>query len=300
MIVRLRPAARRRAGTRGSRARRSSAPQKAAAMQQLDRRAAVLGLALLQLAPLLAGVHVAHQAVAVGVVGHRLDPVRRHGADAVHRDPDRHAVDRFGPRPQPLHSCQERRDGGIAEAALALGGRDPETAAVVGGREQDDLQPAAHRRLAPGRSPSRWARRRASRRAGARRSETRPPPRNRRRPSASTRARPPRPSSPGPATRQPVHLGPPAPEIVSGGRAHRSPIPRRSSWNAWLWALTIAGTVAVLTPDPDPLGEVSRANTSSPPTNAAATGLRPNRYGIISTGPSSTSRSARLPTSIDP
>ena len=41
-------------------------------------------------------------------------------------------------------------------------------------------------------------------------------------------------------------------------------------------------------------------HATSPPETTMRTGLRPNRYGTCSTGPSSSTRSARLPTSIEP
>ena len=83
---------------------------------------------------------------------------------------------------------------------------------------------------------------------------------------------------------EPVHLRPPAPEVVARmapPAARRSP--RRSSWKAWLWALAIAGTVAVLIAavlpprDPRAAASASRTYTGSPPSNTIATGLWPSR-----------------------
>ena len=57
-------------------------------MQQLDRRAAVLGAALVELARLLVRVDVADQTVGVGVGGDLAQPVGGDGADAVGGDAD--------------------------------------------------------------------------------------------------------------------------------------------------------------------------------------------------------------------
>ena len=273
-----------RVGRRGSRARRwSAAPRKPQRSSSSIGEQPCSASALLELAALLAGVDVADQPVALGVLGHRGDPLRRHGADAVHGHPHRHAVDRPAHARSRVEPLQERLHVGIAEAPLARG--RPARRSRRGGR-----RPAAARSPArssppprPGRSPSRWARRRASRRAGARRSETRPPRRSRRRPSARRRARRPRASTPGRASR------PAGTSRSASSRSRRrtrtptrSPIPRRSSWKAWLWALTIAGTRgrphAPAVPrhrrhDPS----ASRTYTGSPATNATATGLRPSR-----------------------
>ena len=106
---------------RRRRARRRGSPcttvvraaEEAGAVQQLDRRAAVLGAALLELARLLVGVDVADQPVGVGVGGDLAQPVGRHGADAVRGDADRRDA---APTPQRVDAREERVDARVAEA----------------------------------------------------------------------------------------------------------------------------------------------------------------------------------------
>ncbi len=113
----------------------------------------MLRLALLELAPLLVGVHVADDPVALGVLGDRLEPARGDRTDAVrgnaHFDP--------GPRRRPLaqtiHALEERLDVRVAEAPLARSRREvpvvPATA-VVGGRKHHDRQSGLDGRLDDG------------------------------------------------------------------------------------------------------------------------------------------------------
>src|SRR4051794_5691668 len=75
-------------------------PEEAAAQQQRDRRAAVLGFALVELAALLVGVDVERQAVLGRVRGDGRQPRRRDRADAVRRHADGDPVAPGRPRPQ--------------------------------------------------------------------------------------------------------------------------------------------------------------------------------------------------------
>ena len=63
-------------------------PEAAGAVEQLDRPAAVLGEALLDLARLLVGVDVQRQALRRRVAAELLEPVARAGADGVGGDAD--------------------------------------------------------------------------------------------------------------------------------------------------------------------------------------------------------------------
>ena len=81
--------------------------EEAGALQQLDRRAAVLGVDLGQLAPLLGGVDVAHEAVLVAVAGDRRSASRpaRPGPNA--RPPPRSR----GRAPRPTPAARPRAPG---------------------------------------------------------------------------------------------------------------------------------------------------------------------------------------------
>src|ERR1035437_2392534 len=114
--------------------------EKAAAVQQLDRRAAMLGLALLKFAPLLGGVDMTNQTVSLRVLGYGLDPVGGHGADAVHGDADAHSGAAGSPTAQRIDTAQECLHVGVTETALPWVGLAAGAAAVVGGRQQRDLQ----------------------------------------------------------------------------------------------------------------------------------------------------------------
>ena len=103
-------------------------PEEAGAVEQLDRRAAVLGLALVQLARLLVRVDVADEPVRIGIGGDLAQPVGRHGADAVGGD-----ADRVAGQPQRVHAREVVLDRRVAEARVP--------AAVIGGGEEDDGQP---------------------------------------------------------------------------------------------------------------------------------------------------------------
>ena len=96
-------------------------------MQQLDRRAAVLGLALVELARLLVRVDVADEAMRLGVRRDLAKPVSGHGADAVRGD-----ADLVAGQPQRVDAHEVVIDRRVAEARVP--------AAVVGGREQHDPQ----------------------------------------------------------------------------------------------------------------------------------------------------------------
>ena len=65
----------------------------------------------------------------------------------MHRDAHVDARSPRGPRAQRVEALEEHRHLGVAEAALPLVGRAPEAAAVVGGREQHDLEPLGDRSL---------------------------------------------------------------------------------------------------------------------------------------------------------
>ena len=118
--------------------------EKARAVQQLDRRAAVLGVALVHLAALLVRVHVSHEPLAVGIPGDGLQPRGRHGTDAVRGDTDMDSAPPGRPFAQRVDALQERLDAGVAEASLPRRGREVAAvpaAAVVGGGQQHDLEP---------------------------------------------------------------------------------------------------------------------------------------------------------------
>src|SRR6185503_10432262 len=124
--------------------------EESAAREQLDRRAAVLGVALGELAALLVGVDVEDEAVLAGVGADRLEPGRRDRPDAVRGEADRDPVAVRRPRAQVVDAAQERRDVGVAEAPLARLRRPVGTVpavAVVGGGEEDDPQAGRDRRL---------------------------------------------------------------------------------------------------------------------------------------------------------
>ena len=97
--------------------------EEAGAVEQLDRRDAVLGAALLELARLLVGVDVADEAVLVGVGGDRLQPARRHGADAVRGDADVDAGAPVRPGAQRVDAREvgRRRRGRRSGAGRACG-----------------------------------------------------------------------------------------------------------------------------------------------------------------------------------
>ena len=127
--------------------------QKAGPGEQGDRRAAMLGAARLDLAPLLRGVDVADDAPLVGVGGDPLEPARGDRADAVGRHPD---VDLgpFGrPMAQPVEPRQEGFDVGVAEPPLRPLGL--EVGAVPAGpgvcnRDQHDPKPLRERGFGDG------------------------------------------------------------------------------------------------------------------------------------------------------
>ena len=143
--------------------------EEADAVEQLDRRAAVLGVALLELARLLGGVDVADDVALLAVLRDRLQPVGRHGADRVRGDAVAERVD----------ALEERADVGVAEAPLARLGRPVEAGAR--GRRRAAARSAGRRRAAARRprAPSRSGPRTACRPAGGGRSGTRPPRRSR-------------------------------------------------------------------------------------------------------------------------
>ena len=85
----------------------------------------MLGLALGQLAALFGGVDVADEAVLVAVAGDRLQPVRRHRADAVGGQPHAHTLNAGGPLPQGVDALKERLHGRVAEPHLARAGGWP-------------------------------------------------------------------------------------------------------------------------------------------------------------------------------
>ena len=127
--------------------------QKARPVQQLDRAAAVLALALLQLAGLLGRVRVPHQPVAVRVAGDRGEPLGGHGANAVGGHPHTNALAAGGPVAEGVHAPEEGLDRRIAEAPLSLSRRKVAAVpagAVVGGGEHDDGEARAHGRLGHG------------------------------------------------------------------------------------------------------------------------------------------------------
>ncbi len=127
--------------------------EEAGALEQLDRRAAVLGGALVELATLLARVDVADEAVLVRVGADRLDPARGNGANAVRGDADVDPARVLRRRAQRVDALEEGLDVGIAEAPLALDrGKVPAVpaAAVVGGGDQHDLQAMGARGLGQG------------------------------------------------------------------------------------------------------------------------------------------------------
>jgi hypothetical protein len=101
--------------------------QELRAVEQLDRRAAVLGPALVQLARLLVGVDVADETVGVGVGGDLAQPAGGNGADAVGGDADVEPA-----RAQLLHAREVVVDRRVAEARMA--------AARVGGGQQHDRE----------------------------------------------------------------------------------------------------------------------------------------------------------------
>ena len=197
----------------------------AGALEQLDRRAAVLGLALLELARLLGGVDVADEPLGSGVGGDLAQPALRHRAHAVGRDADRHARPLRRPRPQRIHAREEGTRVGIAEARVAAAG--------IRGGEEDDAQASVERRLghcdrdrvgvvvdvveladgavAGGRHLPADARRR--RRASSR----------------------------GPARSARAYIASRQLQKSSSGRSERSPTPRRSRWKACEWTFAIAG-----------------------------------------------------------
>ena len=121
-------------GVRGVDDRRPLGEQ-AGVGQELDRSAAVLGQALLDLAPLLAGVDVDDHPGALGVAGDLLEPPARARPHAVRRQADPPGM-RGG---EVVDAPQVGGDVGIAEPALARRGREARTGPLVGGHEQDDL-----------------------------------------------------------------------------------------------------------------------------------------------------------------
>ena len=253
-------------------------PRKPAAREQLDRRAAVLGVALARARGAARGRGRGGRGRArVGVGGDRLEPRRRHGADAVRGEADRDAVAVRGPRAQVVDAAQERLDVGVAEAPLARARRAVAAVpavAVVGGGEQHDPQAGRDRRLGHARSPSRSGSRTACRRAVvdvveladgavAGRGHLGVDARPRRRASCRGRARP----------RAGTSRVAPAPEVVAG-LAGRSATPRRSRWKACEWALTIAGTARRRSPRSRPRGAT---RCPAAPTRAAADDTRRDR-----------------------
>ncbi len=122
---------------------RRSRAQESVRVEQLERRAAVLGLALLELERLLLCVHMPDQIVRLRVLGDACQPGGGNRADRVRRDSDTHPVLARGPGAQVIDPLQERVDVGVAEAPLT--GRRlhvrPVTpaVAVVGGWQQHDL-----------------------------------------------------------------------------------------------------------------------------------------------------------------
>ena len=92
--------------------------EEAGSCEQLDRRASVLGGDLLEFTPLLGGVHVPDEIVALGVPRDRLEPRRRHRPRAVRRHPDGHPVDARRPLAQAVDPLQERLHGAVAEPDL--------------------------------------------------------------------------------------------------------------------------------------------------------------------------------------
>ena len=148
-----RPAARRRARRRGCRGRGSCAgPRKPVRCSSSIGRAPVLGPALLELAPLLVRVHVADEAVLVGVGGERLEPRRRDGAHRVGGDARRET-----PRVPAAHSrrrvdaLQERLRRGRRSGAGPARARGPPRPSRCGGRRRRSGRPRGPAPRPPGR-----------------------------------------------------------------------------------------------------------------------------------------------------
>ena len=152
-----------RVGVRGVHDRRPRA-EAARLGEELDRPQAVLGEALLDLARLLVGVDVEHEALALGVAADLLEPVARARADGVGGEPD------AGARlPQRLDLAQVVRGRGLPEALDARrarrrrgGGRarrpprarprrppPPPRARRSGTRRRPCTRPRASRRTSP-------------------------------------------------------------------------------------------------------------------------------------------------------
>jgi hypothetical protein len=88
-------------------------------VEQLDRRAAVLGAALVELARLLVGVDVADQTVALRVLGDPQEPRRADRSHAVRGDAHVDAVAIERPSAEGVDTLQEPLHRGVAEAPLA-------------------------------------------------------------------------------------------------------------------------------------------------------------------------------------
>ena len=111
----------------------------------------MLGLALLELAPLLAGMDVADHAARLRIRCDLLEPPARDRAHAVGGDPDLDPGHARCPGPQRLHAPQERGNVRVAKAPLTRRRRQIRAvrpaAAVVGGRQEHDRQPGLDRGL---------------------------------------------------------------------------------------------------------------------------------------------------------
>ena len=113
---------------------RGALGEAAGARQQLDRAAAVLGEAVLDLLRLLVGMDVERQLVLARVPSDLLEPVGGARPDGVGGDPDAQPG-----IPEPLDLLDEFRNRLLAEAG--------ETSAGVGDMEEDELDPRRRRRL---------------------------------------------------------------------------------------------------------------------------------------------------------
>ena len=251
-------------------------------MQQLDRRAAVLGLDLGQLAALLGGVDVAHEPVLVGCSGRSRSATRRARRGRCGRP--RPTLTRSCPARRPTRAARPRapetpRPTGRRTAAGPRWARCPGPAPVIGGGQQRDLQTRARAPPRRARSPSRWARGTASRRADGGRSETRRRRRSRPPPSARTRARRRRASTSGSwlaasayiAVRQLQKSSPVGGSVAGPTAARRSRAGRAGRRGCGRWPSRDRGAAVRVQPRHErsrSAAASSRTYTGSPPTKA--------------------------------
>ena len=206
--------------------------------------------ALVQLAPLLAGVDVADEAVRVGVGarsprssrrGRRARCARRRRRSPRRGRPPTPAARRRAPGTSPRRGRRSARWPAIGAGrrrASRRGGRRPASSTISSPQADRGLGQRDRHRVG--------LRRRACRRAGGGRSGTRRPSRSRRPPSAVDARADRRASSRGRGSTASRYISVRQLQKSSAVRCRRgrSPAPRRSIWNAWLCALAIAGTVA--------------------------------------------------------